>query len=141
MSPPTPSRRGECPRSSPSIWRRRSPRASWRQSLPHGTNDANVEVIVPSDASVFDGAEHTAMPLAHATPGHSGTSAAGGTDREEAAGRVGSWLSPLSKLELPGAPLLRSTCCLRSRMSPSRLRNRRVLGLIGGHMVTLHVLR
>ena len=58
----------------------------------HGPDDANVEVIVPSDASVFDGAEHTAMPLAHTTQVIWDLQRAGGTDREEAAGRVRSWL-------------------------------------------------
>ena len=66
--------------------------ASELEAVPaHGPDDANVEVIVPSDPSVFDGAEH-AVPLAHTTQVIWDLQRAGGADREEAAGRVRSWL-------------------------------------------------
>lgn len=57
-----------------------------------GPEDANVEVIVPDDTSVFDAGRTGQLPLAHPTQVIWDLNRHGGTDREEAAERIRAWL-------------------------------------------------
>lgn len=58
----------------------------------NGREDANVEVIVPDDNSVFEAKGAGQLPLAHPTQVIWDLKRHGGADREEAAERIRSWL-------------------------------------------------
>ncbi len=57
-----------------------------------GPEDANVEVIIPDDTSMFEAGDVGQLPLAHPTQVIWDLKRHGGADRNEAAERVRSWL-------------------------------------------------
>jgi len=60
--------------------------------VARGPEDANIEVIIPDDTSVFEPGVTGLLPLAHPTQVMWDLMRHGGGDREEAAERVRSWL-------------------------------------------------